>query len=344
MGGLGRGRRRPEDRRAAARAAWPILLAVLLVLPGLVLFAYGTTAYWGAPDHGHAGSVVVTPLTCPPAGPSPSSIAIPVANVPGTVGTGWALGAAYEFQVQNFSPALAGHTLYFPSAFAVFPTTTGPFAELFAPPLNATIENGSWSAPEAVRGTGVAATNLTFLNSSPAYLTTQHIAVMIDEPDTSTEIAVRWHWTLVPPVGGPLGPVNGSWSLPSAAALPHFDPSLLRPAPDAWIVSSSGGFVAAGTNWSATLNGSVAGQSFRISLEWANGTEVYSLFEQAGPFAATVNLTISTAPPGVGVLAPGSYILHIHNVCSAILHSVRVTVTTAAAREAADRSLVARRS
>jgi hypothetical protein len=315
--------RRPRGRRGAS---WVIyLLPVLLVLPGAYVLTIGLEDILGP----HLSSTRATAppppvLTCSPAALS-SAIYISNPNIAGSYPAGDVLQASFEFQAVNGSPLSAGDRLVVPSLQAIFPTLNGSLP-LYFPPRNLTLGSGNWSDPALGTVSHPLLATTTFVNGTSAYLSSSNLAVMVTDPSGAVAVGLRWQWSIGAPGGTPL---NGSWSQPSPSASKPDLPSIFNPAPFVGVVATNAGApLAPGENFTAEINGSIAGNSYRISFEFPNnGSEVSSETETVPANATTFNLTLPIVPKtSTGNVTPGPYLVHIHNVCEAILHSIKIVV------------------
>jgi hypothetical protein len=120
-----------------------------------------------------------------------------------------------------------------------------------------------------------------------------------------------------------------AWSTPSATATSPALPSIFQAAPYVGLVATSNTTAAqTGSDFQVQLNGSVGQTSFGVSVEYPDGTEVVCK-EQSNPWPTQclivdVPLTYVNSTP----LAPGNYIVHIHDSMGAIVHTVSVTVVS----------------
>jgi hypothetical protein len=263
--------------------------------------------------------------TCNPPNLSPTALSIPVANPSHSRSPGAVLGAAYEFKVENYHSYDNGIIVYLPSTQAIFPTTQGGKLLLAIAPANVTISSQWWTAPALLSGNMTLSTKATF-SSSSAYLSSSKYAVMADVASGFLTLEFRWHWTVTSVIGGPVD--KGPWSVPSLNATSDYLPSIFYPAPYVGVVSMTSSPAAAGTNFSLLLNAAVANTSFRMVLEYPNnGTEIQSDWENTTVGTTLFNSTVPLAYQGWAQLLPaGSYLIHVHDVCGAIVHMQSVTV------------------
>jgi hypothetical protein len=320
---------RPRRPRARRGASWVIyLLPVLLVLPGAYVLTVGLEDVLGPHLAGTHATLPPPPvLTCSPSALS-SAVYVSNPNIVGTYPGGDVLEATFEFQAVNDSPLSAGDRLVVPSLQAIFPTLNGTLALYFAP-RNLTLGAGNWSDPTLATVSHPLLATTTFVNGTSSYLSSSNLAVMVTDPSGAIAVGLRWQWSIGAPGGTPL---NGSWSQPSPSASKPDLPSIFNPAPFVGVVATNAGApLAPGQNVTVEINGSIAGNTYRISFEFPNnGSEVSSETETVPANATTYNLTLPIVPKtSTGNVTPGPYLVHIHNVCEAILHSIKIVVAPA---------------
>jgi hypothetical protein len=267
------------------------------------------------------------PWICNPNNPSPAALDIPLANPTHSRSPGTVVTASYEFEVRGYVRADHGTTIYLPTAKAVLPTAPSGSLDVNFAPRNLTVLGKGWSAPIAGNFTLPTKTNF---STASAYLTTTKFAVLATAASGSLTLEFRWHWTILPAKGGAAD--VDPWSVPAANATTPYLPSIFYPAPFVGLLASSGSPAAAGTNFTLDLDGTVSNTSFRVVLEYPNnGTEIQSIWENSSLGATTFNATIPLAyRDGVPVPA-GNYLVHVHDVCEAIVHMSPVAVTAGGA-------------
>jgi hypothetical protein len=287
-------------------------LAALLLAPG------------SAPGVASAGLTTAASIppwntwTCNPNDASPAALSIPVANIGQARVAGTVIGATYEYQVLNYTPADRGTQVYLPTAEAVFPTANASLTVTISP-RNLSLANGHWSLPVTLSASRTLTARETW-GASSAYLSTEKYAVMANASSGSLTLAFRWHWS-VTPVGG--ATKNGTWTVPSRIAPSGFLPSIFYPAP----LVTLGAVSFQGTTMTLPLGGTVANTSFRVVLEYPNnGTEIQSVWENTTLHATAFNATLSVTYRDGIALPNGSYLTHVHDVCEAIVHMHSVTV------------------
>jgi hypothetical protein len=298
-----------------------VLLAITLVATAVL--APGTVSPVAARSAG-LGTFETIPAwntwACNPPSLSPAAISTPTSNLLQYRVTGAVLGAAYEFSVVNYTAADAGVTVDLPTAEAVFPTASGGPLTLTIGPKNVTIQGSGWSSPSLLT-TSLTLGHLFSVGKGNAYLSTSKYAVMANVPSGALTLQVRWHWTILPALGGLAH--NGTWSAPSLKGGAVHLPSIFYPAPLVSVVSTR----FTNTTMTMRLNGSVTNTSFRMVLEYPNnGTEIQSRWENTSATATQFNATLPVTYPDGAALPDGSYLVHVHDVCGAIVHMQSVTV------------------
>jgi hypothetical protein len=115
--------------------------------------------------------------------------------------------------------------------------------------------------------------------------------------------------------------VHGPWSVPTNQSnWPRSVPSIFYPAPYTTFLASSGATAVIGTNYTATLGGDVAGRTFFLEMEYPSGGVVQD-FPQTAPANATTFLVRIPMLNYNGYLAPGAFLIHIHDGCGAMLYN-----------------------
>ncbi|MCI4327046.1 MAG: hypothetical protein L3K16_05360 [Thermoplasmata archaeon] len=302
-------------------ASGTVLLVIgLLAVPSLVP---------PAPSHasGFSTSETIPPWntwTCNPPNLSPTALSIPVQNPLHSRLAGIVIGAAYEFRVVGYVTTDRGVTVYLPTAQAVFPTKPSGNLVLTIPAQNVTISGNAWS-PATLFSTNGTLQAKTVFSTAPAYLQTSKYAVMANVPSGALTLEFRWRWTIYPAAGGV---DHGPWSVPSWTATGSYLPGIFYPAPVVGIVSSSGSAAVSGSTYTLELNGTVANTSLRMVLEYPNnGTEIQSIWENTSVGANVFNSTLPLTYSDGVALPAGSYLVHVHDVCGAIVQMRSVTLT-----------------
>ncbi|MCI4360775.1 MAG: hypothetical protein L3J91_03655 [Thermoplasmata archaeon] len=310
----------------AAAGLWAVVLAGLLsALLLLPLPAHGVGIVGGGSFATTSGS------GCNPSNSAPSSLYISLANPSGSVLAKGTVTVTLEVAALNSTPAPNGTLIYVPTAATTFPLQSSGSLSVSMPPKTLTLSGAGWAAAASESKSKTVSSATSFAKSSNAYLSTSRIAVMASADYGSLELEFRWNWSVQ---SSPLGTTTSSgWSVPSLVATSPNRPSIFEPAPYVAIASTSPQPAASGSNFSVDLTGAVANTSFRIVVEYPkNGTEITSTWEYTPVAATQFNATAPLTYPNSTPLPAGSYLLHVHDRCGAILHSVSLTVTGAPTR------------
>jgi hypothetical protein len=258
--------------------------------------------------------------------PSPAALDIPVKNPGHGALAGSTIVATYEFKVVNYTRTDRNVLVYLPSAKAVLPLTASQSVTIFFLGKTVAISNGKWTSPDLFTQSTTLHSNVTFSSGTSAYLSTSKLAVMATASSGSLTVEFRWHWT-VDPAGNQSARV-GPWSVPSSTEKAPFLPSIFFPAPYVGVPSTSGSPAPSSTNFTLELNGTVANTSFRVVLEYPNnGTEIQSIWENSSPRSSVFNATVPLTYRDGSPIPAGNYLIHVHDVCEAIVHLNSVTVT-----------------
>jgi hypothetical protein len=317
----GDNRRRPGPFRFRGRAAGSGLVAGIFSGFLLLLLTVPTNAIPAASNSTIGGFTTI----CNPKSPSPSALYISGAN-PTHAAAGDLLNVSYEYRVVNYTKVDKGVELLFPSVVVVFPYLSAGSLLLYLGPKTAVIANSQWSVASALEATTKLVSTVTFDPNASAHLSTSKLAVMATAPTGSMSLEVRWHWTIYHIKSG--SKATGPWTKPSLTASSPNLPSTFYPAAYVGIVSTSGSSVPTNTTYVVQLNGSVSSTWFRMVLEYPNnGTEIQSIYENTTANNTLFNATLPVAyRSGTGIPA-GSYLIHVHDSCQAIVHLLKVTVT-----------------
>jgi hypothetical protein len=311
---------RPELRigvRLRFLAGPVLLLAVLTVWAPPYPLPPGVQPY---PDLGAATAQCGAPSR------TPSALSISLTPPTSTVRAGGSVGLTYSVAVAN---STAGHwpvAVYVPSVTANFPVKSGGSWLLFEPSQTVSLSGAGWASSASVTRVKPVASDLTFSPSRMSRLSTQKIAVMAPADYGQLTLEFRWHWSVQTGAGS--GTTNGSWSVPNRTATAPDLPSEFFPAPFVGLAKTTGTSVPPGTNYTAELNGAVDNTSFRVVVEYPNnGTEITSRWETTPLGASFFNASAPMSYAGGAPLPGGKYLVHVHDHCQAILHSISVTVT-----------------
>ncbi len=303
------------------------LTGIVVVLLVGVLFVPSLILPMPVAHSGLALSASIPPWntgTCNPNNPSPGALDIPVQNPTLVMPSGATLTVTYEFQVVGYANSDLGTSVYLPATKAVLPTTPAGSLSLTLPAKHVTVAGNGWSTPTLLSGTKKL-TSEEYFSAASAFLTTSKYAVMANATSGSLTLEFRWLWSFVPEKGGPVQ--SGAWSVPSKNATSPYLPSIFYPAPYVGVVSTTASPVAAGTIFNLELNGFVNSTSFRTVLEYPNnGTEIQSIWENTSAHATVFNATVPLSYRSGAPLPTGNYLIHIHDVCEAIVQMHPVAV------------------
>lgn len=295
----------------------------------LVLLAWESSAGLGPgpgglpPAGGFAGGQIPG---CNAPSASPSAVHVSVATPGKDIASGGSLTVQLEVAALNASNGALPTQVYLPSLTAIFPRSPSGTWTLYIAPKVLTLNGTGWSSAATLSQSKAVGTKLAFAPGTASYVTSQKLALMVVDPYGSLTLGFRWQWSEV--VRNGQSPVTGGWSTVSPTAVSPDLPSQFLPAP--YVALSLGGSITAapGANVTLPLSGAVANTTFRIVVEYpTNGTEITSRWltspAQATVYNATAPMTYAHGAP----LAAGKYLIHVHDRCQAILHSLSVTVT-----------------
>jgi hypothetical protein len=263
--------------------------------------------------------------TCNPNNPSPAALDIPAANPTHSEAAGSVLTVTYEFRVTDYSKSLYATVLYLPTVKAILPTSPSGDLDLSVGGSTAKVSGGNWSSAHLLTATENLSSGVTF-SSAKAYLTSSKLAVMADVASGALTLEFRWHWSFQPAGGGAVR--SGAWTVPSANAISPFLPSVFYPAPRVTVTSTSPNPAASGTRFNLTVAGFVANTSFRMVLEYPNnGTEIQSIWENTSRVGSSFVTWLPLTYMSGTLLPAGSYLVHIHDVCEAIVYILPIKLT-----------------
>jgi hypothetical protein len=260
--------------------------------------------------------------------PTPSAVLITTPSPIKNTTAGGRISAAMEVQIVNYTAANNGTKVAFPAIFFSFPILPkGNFSMVLLPQI-LTITAPGWTSPSLASRSAVVPNGLAFNHSQPARMTSQLLAVMATAAYGQLTIELRWHWGNSPN-GSKL--VNGSWTTPTSKSnWPKSMPSIFYPAPYVSVLNTSGPTAVIGGNYTADLGGAVAGQLFFLEMEFPESGKVVENLGQTAPANAT-NFTVRMPMLNyIGYLTPGTYLVHIHDVCGAMLYNKSVKAVFAA--------------
>jgi hypothetical protein len=338
-----RGPRRTRSRRPLA-VSLAVGLAVLacaavLLSPSIVP---GSLLSLAPGPRGPSGPPHATNASNPPVGlslnagaacnsvstPTPSSVLVPVPGPVQSLPTGGTVAATLEYGAVNVSAPALGARVFAPSQFASFPLATGGSVQIYFPPHAFPVTGPGWLNGSVTNRSVVSGTGWSFASGASALLSSQKIAVMANASYGALEIEVRWHWTVTDPNGSVQA---GAWSVPTTAShWPTATPSVFDPAPVVSVLSTNGPNQIIGTNFSASLAGFVAARYFFLELEFpSTGKVVQAHGQTSAPNATATTVTIPMLNYN-RYLAPGHYLVHVHDGCGAMLLSLPQNASYAA--------------
>jgi hypothetical protein len=258
---------------------------------------------------------------------SASSLLITLPDPTGTLAAGGSLTVVFQLAVQATTVSTAGMNATLPSVFATFPLVSGS-DQLFFAGANVPIPASGWFASTAMNKTIVVGSALSFKTGASATLSTQKLAVMAPVNYTKLTLEFRWSWSYVQPNGTSQ---HSLWTVPTATnQLPAQLRSIFFPAPYVSFLNSSGASATIGANYTATIGGAVSGRYFLLEMEFPGTGKVVQAQAQTAPASAT---TFTVFIPMLGYtnsLAPGPYLVHIHDACGALLYNKSVLAVFAA--------------
>jgi hypothetical protein len=257
---------------------------------------------------------------CSAAGPV-DALQIPLGVPQTTAPAGSNISASYQVEIVGYWSANNGTLIHFPSVYVKIPlNATTKFAFYFAP-TNVTINGSGWSSPVTKNGTLGAASNFNG-GVGNATLSTVSIAVMQKDHWGTLTVAVRWGWSLTVS-----GSTSSMWSVPNASATSPALPSIFQPAPYVELDQTTNTTAAvAGSYFEAKITGAVGKTSFGVSIEYPNGTEIVCQHQVSHRWTHCLIVYVPLVYLNGTPLAPGHYIVHIHDSFGAIVHTISVTV------------------
>jgi len=306
-------------------AAGPVALLVLLAVGAL-----GSGPVAGDAPIAAALAPAVVGGSCNPPNSAPSSLYTPLPNPTTSLRANGSVSVTVQVAAVNYTASLNGTSIYLPTIVAGFPLTPSGSATLSLPPKTLTLAGASWSTAASESKTKVFPSGATFSPNANAFLSTAQLAVMTSVPYGTVQVEFRWQWTVVPAPSG--NATSSAWSVPSSTATSPWRATIFAPAPYVAVAHTDPQPAAPGSNYTVGLTGAVANTSFRVVVEHANnGTEITSNWENAPPGTTLFNATAPTSYADSTPLRSGTYLLHVHDRCQAILRSLTLKVSTGAA-------------
>ncbi|MCI4360776.1 MAG: hypothetical protein L3J91_03660 [Thermoplasmata archaeon] len=271
----------------------------------------------GVPPSVPGGNQTPDASTCNPSTPTPSAVELPIASPSGSLVAGGTLNVSYEIEIANYTSSQSGTVVYVPSLFATFPQSSGASTQLYLGPRSIDITSGSWTNASAATKSYSPSGTMTYSTAS-SVLSSEKLAVMATANYGTVTLELRWHWSTWTASGGN---VNGAWSSPTRSSSGTSSlPSIFYPAPYVTLISTVGPNVLIGSDVGSELGGSVAGRYFFQELENSSSGKVFQSAGATAPNgASTFNVSIVMLNYDQ-YLDPGSYLLHIHDGCGAMLY------------------------
>ncbi|MFI5418650.1 MAG: hypothetical protein ACHQ2Y_07135 [Candidatus Lutacidiplasmatales archaeon] len=301
-------------------------LLIALVFAGTLLIVPFASSVPQARSE-HLGTFALPFSGClPSAYTSPDSLRIPNAP-PGaglsSLGSGTTFGAEYELKASKLPASKHGTPVLIPVASAVFPTggTTTYVLSIPAQSLNLS-SLSTWSAPLGASLTLSAPLNF---SSGTARLSTSWVAVVAKAPANSVRLHFQWRWWTN--VSGVV--TFGHWSHVITVNNTSEQPTAFNAAPWVGTISTTGASAPGGTNYTAVIQGHVTSTYFRMVVETTNGKELNSAcLSTVGLGKITsYNATLPLDNFNGTAIAPGNYIVHIHDSLNAMVVVAKVAVT-----------------
>lgn len=314
----------PRVNRHALSPGRFILLTAVPILSALLIVATlaGGLAFLGLGSPISGSNETTDGPPCNPTQTYESALNIPLAGPSSDVAPGGELVVSYQFLISESKVSTADLQVIMPSVFAIFPEANGSNFMVDLSPREIAAAAPGWSNTSWSSWTEDLPQGVDFSPGSTAELTTEGLAVMANAEYGQVTIEFRWDWSVSQPNGGA---TSSPWSVPTTSEEPPYLSSEFYPAPQVASVRTSPTSTSAGSVFTDTLTGAVGRTSFRLALEYPNGTEIRSVVVES-PLPVT-ELNVSIPVMGAdGHITPGSYILHIHDVCNAIVQIFFLTV------------------
>lgn len=252
--------------------------------------------------------------------PAPSSLYIPLPDPSVPLAPGGELALSLEFGVVNYTESDLGIELELPTVDFTFTLPANQTYTSSLSPRETNIDGAGWQSPAALNQSASPSGGLEFTSGGEARVSTQKIAVQAEATYGTLTLEFRWMWSLREPNGTEL---NSSWTVPEQSYGGGSElPSIFFPAQYIEFLKGPGGGekVTIGTTYSATLGGPVAGRYFFLEMENGAGHVVQSHATTLPEGVSEGNVTISVLNYD-NYLPPGEYLVHIHDVCGAILYN-----------------------
>ena len=313
--------------RVSQRARSMLLVGVVTLLLGVVMLAASGTFLTGVATASTSGSNAPS-LSPPPnslrcngvGDPSPSALYTTVYEPKVNLSIGGHVTGTMEFAVVNYTSADLGVALHFPTVFFSFPLTpSGTFSITLSPQV-LSIAGSGWTNGAHTNHTSTAPAGLNFPVLGIARMSTQKISIQANVPYGNITMEFRWMWNMTQPGGMAY---HSPWTVPKSTwGGGSVLPSIFFPAQYIQFVSGEGNgqSLTIGTNYTAVLGGPVGGAYFFLETENGAGMVVNSHGQTFPANVTNVTVTIMLLNYD-NYLPPGSYLVHIHDACGAILYN-----------------------
>ncbi|MCI4366994.1 MAG: hypothetical protein L3K08_04500 [Thermoplasmata archaeon] len=265
-------------------------------------------------------SVACNPISTP----TPSAVLLPMAVPSHNLTAGGNLTGGFEVQIQNFSNTTdIGMKVYVPNLWFKFPLAGGSTFQIHLNASVLTFNQSGWSNASLTQRTVSVPGGLAFAKGGIGTLTSQKLAVMATAWYGQLTLQLRWHWlnTVSPGVVK-----QGPWSVPTSnSSYPKSLPSIFEPAPYVYITHFNP-IAVIGSNYTDNLAGFVGGERFFLEMEYPGTGHVVQDLGQNAP-ANSTNFTVGIPVLNyVHELSPGTFLVHIHDGCGAMLWNKSVKV------------------
>jgi hypothetical protein len=270
-----------------------------------------------------------------PAGTCPANESVPAAafdiNSPAPApdaALGTVVSVAYELRAVTLPAGVDPVTVQMPGVTAFFPLSSGTPLQVFLPAETFSVTAAGWIS-SGTHSKPVPASS-SFAAGSVAQLSTQLLAVMATAPAGSFDLEVRWNWSVSSSDGATS---SGPGTVPTWSG--QF-PSIFAPEPYVALDARGPAAETSGAIFQAEFSGAGAGWPFLLKLENAstgatlNRAYFNSTDDSGAPFVGSIQMAAGSVP-----LAPGSYLVHLHDQCGGILYSLPVEIVASGATSVA---------
>lgn len=324
--GFGRRGRARSGSRPGRKLRAVSVLAALVVALGVGVLAPSVPS--SGPAAGGSERNIAASVCNSVTGPTPSAVLIATAPPSASLLPGGQARASIEVAEVNGSSATSPITVTLPSLFASLPTSPSGSSTLYLAPQSVVVGGTGWNHAAGLSVTKNYSSGVSFRGSGTASLSTEKLAVMASANYGTLTIEVRWHWTLTQPGGST---VTGAWTQPSARPNGTGSlPSEFYPAPYVALLAHSPSPIDIGQSFNETLGGHVAGRAFFLELEFPSNGSVVQAQGGTAPSTATTYVARIVLLDYNHYLTPGTYLVHVHDGCGAMLSSLSVSAIFAA--------------